>query len=311
MDVALCYNIAQVTEAAAIKASHLRGMGDKIQADDAATQAMRNVLNSLPVSATVVIGEGEMDEAPMLYIGEKLGKGGIELDIAVDPLDGTTLASKNRENAIAVIAVSSKGALLHAPDMYMLKMGVGPGAKGAIDLNLSFTENLKNISKALEKPAEQINVVMLDRDRHAEYIKEARAFGAKVTLIPDGDVSPIIGCGIEGIDMDVMFGIGGAPEGVVAAAAAKCLGGDFQGKLWVEDNKELERCKEMGIEDVSKVYALDELVKSDEVIFSLTGITRGFLCDEVQLDGNEAMTSTMLLNSIDKTIRKIETIHKI
>lgn len=309
MNFNLGYDILRVTEQAAIRSANWRGKGNKNEADGAATSAMREVLNSLPIVGTVVIGEGEMDEAPMLYNGEVLGKGGVEIDIAVDPLDGTTLTAKNRENAITVIAVSEKGTLLKAPDMYMMKLGVGPKAKGAIDLSKNLYENLKEIAKALKKKPEDVNVVILDRDRHNEYIKEAREFGAKVTLISDGDVSPIVGTGIDSIGMDVLFGIGGAPEGVLAAAAAKCLGGDFQGKLWVENAEEEKKCKAMGIKDPNQIYTLNQLVKSDNVIFALTGVTNGFLAKGVQFTNGKVVTSSLLLNSKEKIIRKVETIH--
>ncbi|HCL55439.1 MAG TPA: class II fructose-bisphosphatase [Spirochaetia bacterium] len=309
MDVSLSYHILRVTEEAAVQSAYWRGKGDKNAADQAATEAMRNLLNTLPVSATVVIGEGEMDEAPMLYINEKLGTGGEKIDIAVDPLDGTTLTAKNRENAITVISVAESGCLLNAPDMYMMKIGVGPKAKGSLDLSKSLTVNLNQIAEALKKKPEEINIVMLDRDRHQSYVNEARKFGARVTLITDGDVSPVIGAGIEDIDMDILFGIGGAPEGVLAACAAKCLGGDFQGKLWAENEAEVKRCQNMGIKDLNQVIKLDDMVKTDKVIFSLTGVTDGFLAKGVRLLDKKAVTESIVMNAIEKKLRKVQTVH--
>ena len=304
MDIGLGFQLLKVTEIAAVKASFWRGRGDKNSADDAATKAMREVLNSMNIDGKVVIGEGEMDEAPMLYIGEKLGKGGFEVDIAVDPIDGTTLTSKNRENAISVIGVAKKGTLLNAPDMYMKKIGVGPKAKEAINITKDLTWNLKEISKALGKKPEDMNMVILDRDRHNPFVKEAREFGARVTLITDGDVSPVIAAGLE-LNVDLMFGIGGAPEGVLAAIGAKCLGGDFQGILAPENEEQIKRCKDMGIVDVNKVFTLNELVKSNENIFCITGITDGYLVKGVKKVNNKIVTSSLLLNSFDYVPRFI------
>ncbi|HOJ50866.1 MAG TPA: class II fructose-bisphosphatase [Spirochaetota bacterium] len=311
MNPSLAFELLKVTEQAAIKAFFWKGKGDKNSADKAATEAMREILNSINIKGTVVIGEGEMDEAPMLYIGEKLGKGEDEIDIAVDPIDGTTLTSKNRENAISVIGISEKNSLLNAPDMYMKKIGVGPKAKGAIDITKDLTYNLKEISKALNKKPEEINIVILERDRHNQYIKEAREFGARVTLITDGDVCPVIGAGLDDIDIDVMFGIGGAPEGVLAAIAAKCLGGDFQGILHPESEEEIERCKKMGITDIKKVFKLNDLVKSDKNIFCLTGITDGYIVKGVKKRANKIITESLILNSFDFTPRFITGYHNL
>lgn len=310
MDISLAYHVLRVTEKAAIGAALYSGSGDKMKADGAATEAMREVLNQLPISAKVVIGEGERDEAPMLYIGEELGTGGVGIDIAVDPLDGTNLCAKNRENSIAVIALAPKGTLLHAPDMYMLKMGVGPKAKGVIDLNKPFLENLKAVTKALGKKPQEVNIVMLDRDRHDEYIEQARNYGARVTLITDGDVAPVAGAGLENVDIDILFGIGAAAEGVLAASAAKCLGGDFQGKLAPRNDQEISRCKEMGIEDPeNKIFTIDELVKTDKVIFCLTGVTKGYLADRVKFEKDKIITSSLILTSFEKVSRSVTSVH--
>ncbi len=311
MDYSLAYSIIKVTEKAAIESALWRGKGDKKKADEAATTAMRETLNTLPISATVVIGEGEIDEAPMLYIGEKLGTGGPALDIAVDPLDGTTLTAKNRENAITVIALAKAGTLLHAPDMYMLKLAVGPKAKGVINLAKGLKWNLKEVSKALNKKPHELNIVMLDRERHSEYLKECREFGCGVTLITDGDVSPVVSLGLENSGVDMLFGSGGAPEGVLAAAAARCLGGDFQGQLLPSNEAEKTRCQKMGIQDVSHFFTLEELVKSPEVIFALTGVTNGSLCLGVDFLPTQTLTHSLLLCGEEKVIRRVQTIYPI
>lgn len=310
MDHSLAYGVLKVTEKAAIESALWRGKGDKKKADEAATSAMRETLNTLPISATVVIGEGEIDEAPMLYIGEKLGTGGESLDIAVDPLDGTTLTAKNRENAITVIALAKAGTLLHAPDMYMLKLAVGPKAKGVINLSKGLTWNLKEVSKALNKKPHELNIVMLDRDRHTEYLKECREFGCEVTLITDGDVSPVVSLGLE-ILVHMLFGSGGAPEGVLAAAAARCLGGDFQGQLLPSNEAEKIRCQKMGIQDIEHIFTLKELVKSPEVIFALTGVTHGSLCLGVQFLPHQILTHSLLLCGEEKIMRRVQTTYPV
>ncbi len=309
MDRSLVIELARVTEAAAINCAHWIGKGEKNLADGAAVEAMRNMFDTVAISGTVVIGEGEMDEAPMLYIGEKVGKGGVEVDIAVDPLEGTNLTAKNMNGAIAVMAVAKKGGLLHAPDMYMDKIVVGPKAKGAIDINLSPEENMRNVAKALGKDVSELNIVMLERERHQYIVDAARKLGARCKFISDGDVSPVIATsfGTEGIDM--MMGKGGAPEGVIAAAAIKCMGGDMQGRLVPETEEEVRRVHEMGIDDVNKVLTLDDLVSTDDVYFVATGVTNGDMLKGVRFTEKYAVTHTVIMRGVTGTIRFIEAYH--
>lgn len=309
MDRSLVIELARVTEAAAINCAHWIGKGEKNLADGAAVEAMRNMFDTVAISGTVVIGEGEMDEAPMLYIGEKVGKGGMEVDIAVDPLEGTNLTAKNMNGAIAVMAVAKKGGLLHAPDMYMDKIVVGPKAKGAIDINLSPEENMRNVAKALGKDVSELNIVMLERERHQYIVDAARKLGARCKFISDGDVSPVIATsfGTEGIDM--MMGKGGAPEGVIAAAAIKCMGGDMQGRLVPETEEEVRRVHEMGIDDVNKVLTLDDLVSTDDVYFVATGVTNGDMLKGVRFTEKYAVTHTVIMRGVTGTIRFIEAYH--
>lgn len=309
MDRSLVMEFARVTEAAAINCAHWIGKGQKNDADGAAVEAMRKMFDTVAISGTVVIGEGEMDEAPMLYIGEKVGKGGVEVDIAVDPLEGTNLTAKNMNGAIAVMAIAKKGGLLHAPDMYMDKIVVGPKAKGAIDINLPPEENMKNVAKALGKDVSDLNIVLLERERHQYIVDAARKLGARCKFISDGDVSPVIATsfGTEGIDM--MMGKGGAPEGVIAAAAIKCMGGDMQGRLVPETEEETKRVHEMGIDDVNKVLTLDDLVSTDEVCFIATGVTKGDMLNGVRFTDKYAITHTVVMRGETGTIRFIEAYH--
>lgn len=309
MDRSLAIEFARVTEAAAINCAHWIGKGEKNMADGAAVEAMRKMFDTVAISGTVVIGEGEMDEAPMLYIGEKVGKGGVEVDIAVDPLEGTNLTAKNMNGAIAVMAIAEKGGLLHAPDMYMDKIVVGPKAKGAIDINLPPEENMLNVAKALGKDVRDLNIVMLERERHQYIVDAARKLGARCKFISDGDVSPVIATsfGTEGIDM--MMGKGGAPEGVIAAAAIKCMGGDMQGRLVPETEEETRRVHEMGIADVNKVLTLDDLVSTNDVYFVATGVTNGDMLKGVRFTEKHAITHTVVMRGLTSTIRFIEAYH--
>ena len=309
MDRSLAIEFARVTEAAAINCAHWIGKGEKNMADGAAVEAMRKMFDTVAISGTVVIGEGEMDEAPMLYIGEKVGKGGVEVDIAVDPLEGTNLTAKNMNGAIAVMAIAEKGGLLHAPDMYMDKIVVGPKAKGAIDINLAPEENMLNVAKALGKDVRDLNIVMLERERHQYIVDAARKLGARCKFISDGDVSPVIATsfGTEGIDM--MMGKGGAPEGVIAAAAIKCMGGDMQGRLVPETEEEIRRVHEMGIADVNKVLTLDDLVSTNDVYFVATGVTNGDMLKGVRFTEKHAITHTVVMRGLTSTIRFIEAYH--
>jgi len=310
MERELALEFVRVTESAAVACGRWMGRGDKIAADQAAVDAMRAAFDIVSISGKVVIGEGEMDEAPMLYIGEEVGHGGPAVDIAVDPLEGTNLVAKGLPGAIAVLAIAPRGHLLHAPDMYMDKIAVGPMAKGKIDINAPVTENLKAVAAALNRTVEDVTVVILDRPRHAAIIKEARDAGARIKLITDGDVSPAINAAIEGTGVHMLLGIGGAPEGVLAAAAVKCLGGDMQGRLWPEGDSDIERAKAMGITDINKVFTLDELVQGDDVIFAATAITQGDLLNGVRYFGGGARTHSLVMRGTTGTVRFVDAIHK-
>ncbi|MFZ3101454.1 MAG: class II fructose-bisphosphatase [Desulfitobacteriaceae bacterium] len=310
MERELTMEFARVTEAAALASARWVGRGDKVAADDAAVEAMRAVFDTLHMSGTVVIGEGEMDEAPMLYIGERLGTGELpELDVAVDPLEGTNIVAKGLNGAIAVVAIAKKGILLHAPDMYMDKICVGPAAVGRINLDATVRENLTNVADALNKEMSDLTVVILDRPRHQKLIQDVRDCGARINLISDGDVSPAVACAFEGTGIDIMIGVGGAPEGVLAAAALRCMGGEMQGRLWPENDAEIARAKAMGIDDVNKLLTLDDLVRSDDVFFAATGITEGHLLKGVTFTAHGAETHTIVMRGKTGTVRFIEGRH--
>jgi fructose-1,6-bisphosphatase II len=312
MERELALEFVRVTEAAAIASARWMGKGDKISADDAATEAMRAAFNTVNIDGIVVIGEGEMDEAPMLYIGERVGAGGGTLvDIAVDPLEGTNLVAKGLPNAVAVMAIAERGSLLHAPDMYMDKIAVGPLAKGKIDITKPVSENVRNVAAALGRATEEITVVILDRPRHEKIIQEVRESGARVKLISDGDVSPAIAAAIEGTGVHMLLGIGGAPEGVIAAAALKCLGGDMQARLIPESQEEIIRAKTMGIADINQVLTLDDLVKSDDVMFAATAITDGDMLQGVNFFPGGARTRSLVMRSKTGTVRFVDAIHKL
>lgn len=309
MDRTLSLEFARVVEAAALRSGRLLGRGQKDAADGLAVDAMRQAFDSVRISGTVVIGEGEIDEAPMLYIGEHVGAGGPEVDIAVDPIEGTNLIAKGQNGAIAVMAIAEKGGLLHAPDMYMEKLCVGPRGAGAIDITKSLTENIKNIAAKMERNVDEITLVMLDRERHQGLMKEAREVGARIMLISDGDVNPAMECCIEGSGVHMVVGTGGAPEGVLAAAALKCVGGDMQARLKPETEEEIRRCHEMGIADVNQVLTLNDLVRTDDVIFAATAITRGNLLNPIQYFPGGARTHTIVMRSKTGTVRFLDTVH--
>ena len=309
MNRELSMEFVRVTEAAAIACGRLMGRGDKNGADQLAVDAMRAAFDTVDISGTVVIGEGEMDEAPMLYIGEKVGGGGVEVDIAVDPLEGTNLVAKGMPGSIAVIAIAPRGGLLHAPDMYMEKIAVGPRAKGRIHLDATPEENLKNVADALNRDVEDLTVVIMDRPRHAKLIADVRNAGARIKLISDGDVSPIVNAGIEGTGVHMLMGIGGAPEGVLAAAAMKCLGGDMQGRLWPENDSDIERAKKMGITDINKILTIDDLVKGDDVMFAATAITACDMLRPVQYFGSGVRTHSISMRYKSGTVRFVDAIH--
>lgn len=323
----LSLEFARVTEAAALASHKWIGRGDKEAADQAGVDAMRTVLNEIAIEGEIVIGEGEIDEAPMLYIGEKVGKTDVEVlqkvDIAVDPIEGTRMVAQGQANALAVLAAGNKGSFLKAPDMYMEKLIVGPGAKGCIDLNLPLIDNIKNIANALNKEINQLTAVVLFKERHYKVIKDLQDIGAKVYCLPDGDVAGSLLTSIVDSDVDVLYGIGGAPEGVVSAAAMKALGGDMHARLKLRSevkgitlendkisNFERKRCEEMGI-DITKVMTIDDLVKDDEVVVSVTGITKGDLLDGVKRNGNIARTQTLLIRGKTKTVRYINSVHNL
>ena len=309
MDRTLSLEFARVVEAAALRSGRLLGRGQKDAADGLAVDAMRQAFDSVRISGTVVIGEGEIDEAPMLYIGEHVGAGGPEVDIAVDPIEGTNLIAKGQNCAIAVMAIAEKGGLLHAPDMYMEKLCVGPRGAGAIDITKSLTENIKNVAAKMNRNVDEITLVMLDRERHHGLMKEARDLGARIMLISDGDVNPAMECCIEGSGVHMVVGTGGAPEGVLAAAALKCVGGDMQARLKPETEEEIRRCHEMGITDVNQVLTLDDLVRTDDVIFAATAITRGNLLNAIQYFPGGARTHTIVMRSKTGTVRFLDTVH--
>ena len=310
MERELALEFVRVTEAAAISSGRLMGRGQKEAADAAAVDAMRAMLDTVMIKGTVVIGEGEMDEAPMLYIGERVGGADFpEVDIAVDPLEGTSLVAKGLPNAIAVLAVAEKGGLLHAPDMYMDKIAVGPEARGCIDLDAPIKDNLARVARAKGRRIEDLTVVILDRDRHARIIREVREAGARIKLITDGDVAPAVATAFGESGVDMLLGIGGAPEGVLAAAALKCLGGEMQARLVPGSPAEAERAMSMGLKDIGLVLTLNDLVSSDDVIFSATGITDGDLLRGVRYFGDKASTHSIVMRSKTGTIRLIEATH--
>ena len=309
MERSLTMELVRVTEAAALASARWMGLGKKMEADDAATTAMRRVFDTIPMQGTVVIGEGEMDEAPMLYIGEKLGTGfGPHVDVAVDPLEGTNIVAAGGWNALAVIAIADEGNLLHAPDMYMDKIAVGPEAVGLVDLNAPVIDNLRAVAKAKNKDIQDVVATILDRPRHAEIIRQIREAGARIKLINDGDVAGAINTAFDFTGVDILFGSGGAPEGVISAAALKCLGGELIGKLLPQSEEELERCKGMGL-DVNRILRMEDLVKGDDAIFAATGVTDGELLKGVQYKGSRGKTHSVVMRAKSGTVRFIDGTH--
>lgn len=312
MDRNLALEFVRITEAAALSSAKWMGRGDEKAADQAAVDAMRKAFDSVNIDGTVVIGEGERDEAPMLYIGEKVGRKGPDsphIDIALDPLEGTTICAVGGVGAISVIAAAEKDGFLHAPDTYMDKIAVGPACKGAIDIDLTPTQNIHRVAEALKKPVGDVTVVILDRSRHSDLIAEVRKTGARIQLIGDGDVSAAVAAGWNDSGIDMLIGIGGAPEGVISAAAMRCLGGDFQGRLKFRNEEEKQRATRMGIKDLHKKFTLTELA-SGNVIFCATGITDGPLLSGVKLlQGGRARTQSIVMRSQTGTIRNIDAHH--
>ncbi|TMW72146.1 class II fructose-bisphosphatase [Alteribacter natronophilus] len=312
MERSLSMELVRVTEAAALASARWMGKGNKESADQAATEAMRDVFDTVPMKGTVVIGEGEMDEAPMLYIGERLGNGyGPRVDVAVDPLEGTNIVANGEWNALAVIAIADKGNLLHAPDMYMDKIAVGPEAVGKVDLDAPVIDNLRAVAEAKNKDIEDLVVAILRRDRHAEKISQIREAGARIKLMNDGDVAAAINTAFEDTGVDMLIGSGGAPEGVLAAVALKCLGGELQGKLLPDNDEELARCRKMGIQDVNRVLRMDDLVSGDDCIFAATGVTDGELLKGVRYKGHSGTTQSMVMRAKSGTVRFIDGKHSL
>ncbi|MCD8510075.1 MAG: class II fructose-bisphosphatase [Bacillus sp. (in: Bacteria)] len=310
MERSLSMELVRVTEAAALASARWMGRGNKDAADKAATEAMRDVFDTVPMKGTVVIGEGEMDEAPMLYIGEKLGNGyGPRVDVAVDPLEGTNIVANGEWNALAVLAIADNGNLLHAPDMYMDKIAVGPESVGKVDIDAPVLDNLTAVAKAKNKDIEDLVVAILNRDRHQKTIEDIRRAGARIKLITDGDVAAAINTAFEDTGVDILLGSGGAPEGVLAAVALKCLGGELQGKLLPQSEEELARCKKMGIDNIHRVLRMEDLVKGDDAIFAATGVTDGELLKGVRYKGAVGTTQSVVMRAKSGTVRFIDGKH--
>jgi fructose-1,6-bisphosphatase class II len=316
MDSDLSLHFLKVVEQAAIACAHTMGQGDAHKADQAAVEAMRKALDTVPISGTIVIGEGERDEAPMLYIGEKVGEGARapsgslpSVDIAVDPLEGTNLCAQGVNGAIAVLAAAGKGGLLHAPDCYMEKLVVGPRAKHAVFLDAPVAHNLNGIAKALDRHVEDLVIVVLDRPRHEKLIADIRATGARIRLIRDGDLAWGIAAAVEGTGVHAVMGIGGAPEGVLAAAAMRCLNGEIFARLVVTRPGDEERARAMGIGDLRRIYTAADLAPSDNIVYASTGVTDGKLMDGVRFFGDGVRTHSLIMQTRPHSIRFVDTIH--
>jgi fructose-1,6-bisphosphatase II / sedoheptulose-1,7-bisphosphatase len=309
VDRNLALELVRVTEAAALAASRWIGRGDKNAADGAAVDAMRKAFDTVAISGTVVIGEGEMDEAPMLYIGEKIGLGGPEVDIAVDPLEGTSITAKGGPNAIATVALAERGGFLHAPDIYMDKIAVGPGLpEGIVHLDAKPEENLRELARAKKCDIGDLMVCTLDRDRHKEMIAACRKAGARIMLLPDGDVAGVIAVSQAGTGVDIYMGSGGAPEGVLAAAALRCIGGQMHGRLMFENEEQVTRAREMGVTDPKKIYGIYEMARGN-VMFAATGVTGGPMLHGVRRHAGGATTHSIVMRSKSGTVRYVEGHH--
>jgi fructose-1,6-bisphosphatase II len=320
MDSDLSLEFLRVVEEAAIACAHTMGQGDRHKSDQAAVEAMRKVMDGVPIDGTIVIGEGERDEAPMLYIGEKLGlahaldghgpAGGFpQVDIAVDPLEGTNLCATGAPNAIAVLAASNRGGLLHAPDLYMEKLVVGPSSKGAVSLDAPVHQNLEAIARGLGRTVEDLVVIVLDRPRHEKLVDEIRATGARIRLIGDGDLSAGIAAAVVGTGVHAVMGIGGAPEGVLTAAAMRCLNGEIFARLVISKPEHEARCRAMGITDFKKIYRSKDLAPGERIIFAATGVTDGTLMRGVRFFGDGIRTSSLIMQNDPHRIRFIDSIH--
>lgn len=312
----------RVTEKAAVAAAQTMGRGDRRGSDHVAVEAMRAELDTLDIAGRVVIGEGERDEAPMLYVGEEVGRlkgrpeeaeaeaGAAVVDIAVDPLEGTNLCATGASGAIAVLAAAERGGLLHAPDTYMDKIVVGPTARGRIDIDAPVAENLRNLADAFNRDVDEVTVVVLDRERHTELIADIRAAGARIRLIGDGDLSAGISAAVRGTGVHAVFGIGGAPEGVLTAAAMRCLGGEIQARLVATNEGQRQRLESLGFTDLSKVYHTEDLAPGTQILFSATGVTDGELLKGVRFFGGGRRTSTLYMSCTQNIIRFVDTIHR-
>ncbi|SEF90555.1 fructose-1,6-bisphosphatase II [Caloramator fervidus] len=311
-DIAM--GIVRVTEAAALACSKLLGKGSIEQVDIAAVNGVRHAFELLPIKGRVIIGEGEINKSPILYIGEKVGQwkdGQVEYDIAIDPIDGNILVAKGRPNAISAVAISQKGNIFRAPQIYMKKIAVGPKAKGAIDLNGDLETNLKNVAEALNKDLKELTVMIQDRPRHEEFIKKLREIGVRVKIFGEGDIAAALATAFEDTGVDVLYGIGGAPEGVLAAAALKCLGGEIQAKLLPQNEKQILMCKRAGIDDVDCVLTTDDLIKGDDVYFAATAVTDSDLLKGVTYKGDTAYTHSVVMRLKTKVIRFVDAVHKL
>jgi fructose-1,6-bisphosphatase II len=309
----LALEMVRITEAAALASARFMGRGDVMAADRAAVEAMRRTLDEVEMDGTIVIGEGERDEAPMLYIGERVGQrheGQVEIDIAVDPLEGTNLVAKGVANAITVLAASERGGLLHAPDTYMEKLCVGPVVAGTgVDLRRSPTENIEAIASALRRRVNDITVVVLDRERHESLIAELRQVGARIKLISDGDLSAAISCAVSGTGIHAVMGTGGAPEGVLSAAALRCLGGEIQARFRFRNDEERQRAAKMGHTDEDRVFSTEDLAPGENLVFSATGVTDGDLLHGVRFFGGGARTHSLVMAYQTKQVRFVDTVH--
>ncbi len=315
LDMRLEQALVRVTEEAAVAAAHTMGFGDRYRSDKVAVESMRRELDLLPMAGRIVIGEGERDKAPMLYVGEELGsqcgvEGALEVDIAVDPLEGTNLCATGAAGAIAVLAAAERGGLLHAPDVYMDKIVVGPTARGKVHLDAPVAENLRNIATAFERDIDDLTIVVLDRERHRQLIADIRTTGARIRLIGDGDLSAGIAAAVRGTGIHAVMGIGGAPEGVLTAAAMRCLGGEIQARLTAIGDEQKARVADLGIDDIDRIYSTDELAPGEEILFSATGVTDGRLLRGVRYFGRGHRTQTLLMSSSRNLIRFVDSIHR-
>lgn len=315
IDLAIEQDFIRVTERAAIAAAQTMGYGDKMHSDHVAVEAMRATLDEIEFDGRVVIGEGERDEAPMLYVGEPVGarrgqQGARAIDIAVDPLEGTNLCASGASGSVAVLAAAERGGLLHAPDVYMEKIVVGPSARGVVHLDAPVPENLRNIAKVLGREVSDLTIVVLERDRHKQLIDDIRAAGSRIRLISDGDLSAGISAAVRGTGVHAVMGTGGAPEGVITAAAMRCLGGEIQGRLVAYTDYHRKRLQELNIQDPNKIYSTEELACGERIVFSCSGVTDGELLRGVRFFGGGSRTSTLFMSLATKTIRFVDSIHR-